>query len=100
MTTVKTPGSMYVVHQRFPDLVWQVVSVPEAQGRGMMERDEPNVYETSAQAYAVAKRLETARLSSVRSETATALRGAMDRYGIAKDQLSPEARRILNEEDR
>jgi hypothetical protein len=56
-----TPGTLYVVNQQFPSLVWRVVPVPEAQGQAMREREEPHVYDTAAQAYAVTNRLNEAR---------------------------------------
>jgi hypothetical protein len=58
----KTPGALYFVRQSFPALSWQVVPLDEAQGRAMRERGEKHVYDTSAQAYAVKRRLEASRI--------------------------------------
>jgi len=56
----RTPGTLYYVRQTWPALSWQVVPISEGQGEFMRERGE-RIYDTSAQAYAVAKRLNDKR---------------------------------------
>jgi len=60
----RTPGSRYLVRQHWPDLGWQVVQVPEDQGRALFDRGEL-VYASSAQAHAVAGRLNKKRRKHV-----------------------------------
>jgi hypothetical protein len=59
--TSKTPGTQFFVRQRFPDLSWQIVSLPEAQAAAMRERGEKNIFETSTQAHAVCRKYERRR---------------------------------------
>jgi len=60
-TPTRTPGVLYLVSQGFPSLAWRVTPLDAAQGRAMREREEPHVYDTSTQAYAVCARLEHKR---------------------------------------
>ena len=52
---------LFIVNQGFPSLRWRVVPVPEEQGLAMRNRECPHVYDTSAQAYTIAQRLNTRR---------------------------------------
>ena len=64
MAASQTPGKLYVVRQltKKDDFAWQVIDVDEAQGQQMMDRNEPYVYKTSTQAYAVRDNLNRVRL--------------------------------------
>lgn len=55
-----TPGMSYFIRQQWPELCWQVVQITEDQARVMRERGE-RTYETSAQAYQIAARLNAQR---------------------------------------
>jgi hypothetical protein len=56
----RTPGTRFFLRQVWPSLRWQVVPVSEDQARTMQERSE-TVYASSAQAYAVARKLNRPR---------------------------------------
>lgn len=54
---MKTPDELYLVHQNFPTLKWQVVPLGREQGEAMRRRGESRVFDTREQAYAVVRRL-------------------------------------------
>ena len=51
----------FYVHQRFPQLTWQVVVLEEEQARRFLELKTPHVYLTLAQAFAVRDELNRKR---------------------------------------
>ncbi len=52
----RTPGSLFFIQQKTVGLLWRVIQIEEAQGFALRERGE-TVYDSAAQAHAVARRL-------------------------------------------
>jgi hypothetical protein len=54
----RTPGMRYFLRQQWPSTRWQVLQISEAQAQALLERGE-RTYSTSAQAYAIARKLNS-----------------------------------------
>lgn len=67
MTSTRTPGHAYFVRQGFPSLHWQVIQLEQWQAELMRERGAP-IFETSAQAHAVAAERNRTRTDQLELE--------------------------------